>query len=150
MNIQDLKNRFENVADADSDIETFVFDDLSAINRNRSKQYPVVLLKVMPSSIPNYKTTTGEPIYEDYEITFFVFKTWTNQNKKDNIELATRYSETQSIGLTYLKAVLDASVNNDVFMFNKSIQITRGHFKHVDQLVGTQFDFILRVYYGCN
>jgi len=143
MNIQDLKNRFQSVAIADSAIETFVFDDLTAINKNRSKKYPVVLLKT-PNVVTNdFSIQANKQQLDDYTITFYVLKPWTKTDKL-TINLEQRYKEVNKIGDDYLRTFLSQGGNEYYLFGTKSVAKLNGHHQHVDQLVGTQYTFTLR------
>tara|TARA_R110002167_G_scaffold174781_2_gene373731 strand:+ start:2168 stop:2626 length:459 start_codon:yes stop_codon:yes gene_type:complete len=144
MNIQDLKNRFQAVANTDSAIESFMFDELPAINTKRQKKYPVVLLKTPSSKTDGFSFTTNQQQLEDYTINFYVLTTWTKEDKK-TIGLEQRYKEVNKIGDDYLRTLL-AQGGNEYYLFdNKTVTKTNGHHLHVDQLVGTQYTFTLRV-----
>jgi len=144
MNIQELKNRFQAVAIADSAIETFLFDDLSAINQNRQKKYPVVLLKTPQSAIQGFSITANTQQLDDYTLSFYVLKPWTKEDKK-TVKLEQRYKETNKIGDDYLREFLSQGGNEYYLFDNKTVTKLNGHHQHVDQLVGTQFTFTLRV-----
>ena len=45
MNVQELINKFREIAEADSNIGSFSFDDLPSVNIDRQKLYPLILLK---------------------------------------------------------------------------------------------------------
>ena len=144
MNIQDLKNRFQSVADSDSAIETFMFDDLSTINTNRQKKYPVVLLKTPNSKTDGFSYTTNTQQLEDYTINFYVLTTW-NKEDKITIGLEQRYKEVNKIGDDYLREFLSQGGNEYYLFDSKTVTKTNGHHQHVDQLVGVQYTLTLRV-----
>lgn len=144
MNIQGLKNRFQDVANSDAAISTFMFDDLSSINTKRNKTYPVVLLKAPSSKTDGFSITSNTPQLEDYTINFYVLKPWTKEDKK-TIGLEQRYQETNKIGDDYLRDVLNQGGNEYYLFDSKTVTKANGHHQHVDQLVGTQYTFTLRV-----
>lgn len=144
MNIQDLKNRFQAVAIADSAIETFVFDDLAAINTNRQKKYPVVLLKTPSSKTDGFSIQANQQQLEDYIIDIYILTTWTKDDKK-TVGLEQRYKEVNKIGDDYLREFLRQGGNEYYLFGTKTVDKVNGHHQHVDQLVGTQYTFSLRV-----
>ena len=144
MNIQELKGRFKEVADSDAAIETFFFDDLASINTNRQKKYPVVLLKTPNTKTDGFSLTANTQQLDDYTINFYVLKPWTKEDKK-TIGLEQRYKETNEIGNNYLREFLIQGSNNYYLTGTKTVNKSNGHHQHVDQLVGTQFTFTLRV-----
>lgn len=144
MNIQELKNRFQAVANADSSIKTFMFDDLSTVNTQRNKTYPIVLMKAPSNKTDGFSITSNTQQLDDYVINFYVLTTWTKEDKK-TVGLEERYQETMKIGDDYLRNVLNQG-GNEYYLFDaKTVTRTNGHHQHVDQLVGTQYTFNLRV-----
>ncbi len=145
MNIEELKNKFQAVAIANSGIETFLFDDLSTINTNRQKKYMVALMKTPNSVMTPFKHTDFEANWENYAITIYFLRPWTNEDKK-TVSLEQRYREIEDVANGYIKEVLADGTNEYALIGDKSVTKTRGHHQHVDQLVGLQYDFTLRVY----
>jgi len=145
MNIEELKNKFQAVAIANSGIETFLFDDLSTINTNRQKKYMVALMKTPNSVMTPFKHTDFEANWENYAITIYFLRPWTNEDKK-TVSLEQRYREIEDVANGYIKEVLAEGSNEYALIGDKSVTKTRGHHQHVDQLVGLQYDFTLRVY----
>lgn len=66
--ITDIKDRFETIVTSITDINTFSFDVFSSLNTNRTKTYPVFLLKVPErSQIPNSNLD-----WKFYDIEFYL------------------------------------------------------------------------------
>lgn len=145
MNVQELKNKFEEIANAQSSIGTFVFDDLSAINTDRNKSYPVILMKTPQSVMTPFTTQDDSALYENYTIVFYCLTTWTAEDKK-TIPLEQRYKECDLIANTYLRTFLQDGGNIYSLFGDKSVSKNRGHHQHVDMLVGVNYTFTLRVW----
>lgn len=145
MNIQDVKNRFQAVANANSDIQTFMFDDLSSINTDRQKKYPTVLMKTPSSVITPFNTGIKDPLMENYSLSIYILDTWNKEDKK-TIPLEQRYKEVEVIFDKYLREVLNQGGNEYYLVTDKSVSKERGHHQHVDQLVGVNYTFTLRVF----
>jgi len=146
MNLEELKNRLENVGNNNMYINTFVFDNLSKINKKRNKRYPAVLMKT-PTTIDTepFLTSKKNPQYDDYFITFYYFKTWNNEDKKTKpLELI--YTECITAVDNYLRDFLSLGGNIYYLSGNKKVSRKLGHHQHVDQLVGCSVSFTLKVY----
>ena len=145
MNVQELVQQFRTIAEADSNIGTFSFDDLPTVNSNRQKTYPFVLLKTPQSIMTPFKQMDDEPLWENYTINFYVLKTWTTEDKK-TVPLEQRYMECDNVANTFLQTFLQAGTNVYSLFGDKAVNKTRGHHQHVDQLVGVNYSFTLRVW----
>lgn len=145
MNVQELINKFRDIAEADSNIGSFSFDDLPSVNTDRQKLYPLILLKTPQSVMTPFKKTTNEPIYENYTIVFYCLKTW-NTADKTTVSLEQRYQECENIASTYLRNFLIDTDNVYSLYGDKAVSKSRGHHQHVDQLVGVSYTFNLRVW----
>lgn len=151
MNVEELEIRFEEKANENSDIKLFVPDDLSAINLNKNKSYPLVLFKPPNSAISPFMENTNEGKYENYVIKFYIFNLWTKEMKETK-KLRASYREIERIAELYLQSVLVAgqSTSSKGYEYSligdKSVVKERGHHQHIDQLVGVSYEFTLRVY----
>ena len=147
MNIEELVDRFRARANAHTDIETFDFGSLSKINVNRQKKYPVVILTVPTSTPKPFHTNANEAIYEEYNITFHVFKLWKDADKK-LISLESIYAKIESIGDSYLRDILQQTTNEYGLIGDKSVVKSRGRFQEtgIDPIIGVSWNFTLRVY----
>ena len=145
MNVEQLINKMLEIGDSLSSIGKTVFDELPAINTDRQKSYPVLLIKTPQSVITPFSKMDNEGLYENYNITFYVLTTWTSEDKK-TVELQQRYKEVDAIANTFLRTFLQDTDNEYNLINDKSVTKTRGHHQHVDQLVGVAYNFNLRVH----
>ena len=148
MNLKELRARFQSVANTNASVETFVFDDLSAINTNRQKKYPVLLLKT-PNAVRTRRGSTGNKTqqYRRYQITLYYLKPWTVELKK-TMTLDMMYDECIREYEGYLNEFLALGTN--VYFLDPAVEsnMILGHHQHVDQLVGLSDTFDLMVYDG--
>ena len=145
MNVEQLIDKMLEIGDSLSSIGKTVFDELPAINTDRQKSYPVLLIKTPQSVITPFSKMDNEGLYENYNITFYVLTTWTAEDKK-TVELQQRYKEVDAIANTFLRTFLQDTDNEYNLINDKSVTKTRGHHQHVDQLVGVAYNFNLRVH----
>ena len=145
MNVEQLIDKMLEIGDGLSSIGKTVFDELPAINTDRQKSYPVLLIKTPQSVITPFSKMDNEALYENYNITFYVLTTWTSEDKK-TVELQQRYKEVDAIANTFLRTFLQDTDNEYNLINDKSVTKTRGHHQHVDQLVGVAYNFNLRVH----
>ena len=66
-NLTDIIQRIETLVTASGTINSFMFDDITAINTDREKPYPAVLIKPPTSEITNITHSTGSN--ENYNFT---------------------------------------------------------------------------------
>jgi len=147
MNIQQLKDRFEERANLFPEIETFIFDDLSVINVYRNKTYPVCLMKIPQGITTPFLTNDIEPLYENQTITFYIFKIFDSEIKK-TVPLEQIYREIETIGDGYLRDVLHVAGNEYSLIADKSVTKNRGHLHQVavDPVIAVSWTFTLRVF----
>lgn len=145
MTVEGLVHKMIEVAEGMTLIGKAVFDELPSVNTDRQKSYPLLLIKTPQSVITPFQKMADEPLYENYNITFYVLTTWT-ANDKITVDLEQRYAEVDLIANTFLRTFLQATDNEYNLINDKSVTKTRGHHQHVDQLVGVSYNFNLRVH----
>lgn len=147
MNQEQLVDKFDSTAVADSAIGHFMYGSLTLINQERDKLYPVVIMAVPISVSKPYKYQSNEPKWEDFEIMFHVFKLWT-----ETIKLTTSrrqiYQQIEDIGEDYLDTILAAGSNEYFLIGDQAVAKDRGEFHQhgVDPVIGVSFKFTLRVH----
>ena len=145
MTVEGLVHKMIEVAEGMTLIGKAVFDELPSVNTDRQKSYPLLLIKTPQSVITPFQKMADEPLYENYNITFYVLTTWT-ANDKITVDLEQRYAEVDLIANTFLRTFLQATDNEYNLINDKSVTKTRGHHQHVDQLVGVSYNFNIRVH----
>ena len=138
MTLTELVLKFQNIITPIANIETFVFDDLSAINENRNKHYPVFLFKPPNSNIPDW----NKP-YTIYSIEFFILDL---HKQNDTRELKEVWDANS---LLAKEVINDIKEDTDNFAILGAVNEERGHFQYNDKLVGNRYTFDLRVF-NCN
>ena len=122
----------------DIGINTFVFDDLSRINENKGKEYPVLLMNPPETSIPNY----SQP-FENYAMDKYVFDLY-HQAEQDEKPLEVKWDELRTKIFAIIKALRDDR-QNYVIAPTDSVNLTPGHFQHTELLIGMRVQFTVRV-----
>lgn len=91
--VKSIKDRFEAITAIVTGIGSFMFDDISKVNTNQSKTWPLLLLKV-----PETATTDGKGFMKDwtgYELVFYILDT---HFQDDTRELAEVWDELREYG----------------------------------------------------
>lgn len=131
-------DKFQAIVAANSDIETFVFDDLSRINEDRDKVYPVLLLNPPNSSIPNFSQ-----FFETYSIDMYLFDSYQQEEQEDTPQ-EDKWEALKIIMWQVIDA-LRADQKNYRISPETSVNIELGHFQHSDMLIGVRVQFDLSV-----
>ena len=134
--IIDVINLFDAAVEAEADIHSFIFDDISALNGFKATDYPVLILKPMDILIPSIKKKD-----DDYQVDLFVYDTYKQGEQKD-ISLAQKWSNLQLPLYRIIDAVADPVAGNNI---TNQITLTVGHRMHNDDLIGIRARFTLRV-----
>ncbi len=146
-NLQDIKAKFQGFVDIEPGLQTFVFDDLSQINRTSIKKYKVLLLKPPASNIP---LPNSELEYQHYSLEFFVLDLFKKQAKK-------QAKKTKGAGKTLeqvwdecvdeiRKVILRMSKLQPEFVLVGAAPIERGHRLHNSDIVGASVTVVWRVH----
>lgn len=139
--ISDIKRKFEDTVNATPGIATFVFDDLSSINLNRDKDYPVFLLK------PPRKFKTNKPEdkgYSFYRMDQYIF---TPGSRDDNFTYDQAWSEVEPLAHAVIDAIDRQPPGNYAITGNTEIEY--GHHQHNDMLYAVRFQYVMKIYDGC-
>lgn len=147
MNIEEVIDRFEARQILYSGLEDFDFGSLDKLNINRQKKYPIVIITVPPSDSKPFHKGANEPIFEEYNMTFHIFKKWDNSIKQ-TVPLAQIYREIETLGDGYLRDVLQQGSNDYFLVGDKTVKKGRGRFHEVtvDPVIGVSWSFTLGVF----
>jgi hypothetical protein len=135
--------RFSDNVDASGTIKTFVFDDLTATNADRAKQYPLALLKPGFSTIDDVTKPTGT--METHDLRLYVMDTFHQLEQKQKSEVE-KWDELKAMGLALIRNVQDRSTYK---LVPASVRCTPGHYQHNDDLMVVMFEFKLSAHI-CN
>lgn len=140
--IKDIKDFIEACVADVTEIETFVFDDLSAINTDRDKTYPVFLFKV-PQLAKRREHRGANMDWKTYEVECFLFDKF---HQDDTRELAEVWEEMQLYGE---QVIIEMRTMPSLYRVRKDtpIEWRYGHFQHNDSLVGASFKLDLDVFH---
>lgn len=142
--IKKLKEKFKEIALATIGIRGFAFDDLSKINENRDKEYPVLLFNP-PKKVFDPNAKVEDQGYHFYDITFFVFKPGSQADEFTYDEI---WEELEPMGTKVIKEI-NRSDSGSYFVVG-NVAIDYGHHQHNDGLYGVRYKFRLRTWYGCD
>jgi len=143
MDLHAIRNRQELIVNTSTTINTYVFDDLSAINQDRNKAYPLLLAKPPQSLINGFAHMTNSANYEDFTWELYFFDTWQDDDKPTK-DLDEKYTDLHKIGIEFVQTFLEQGSNDYYLAEGKVVNIERGHFQHVDNLVGVKYTFVLK------
>lgn len=141
MKFSEVRQKFEDCMTAAPSLKSFMFDDLVGINKDREKEYPVLLWKIPKS---NYADANLE--YSIYEIDFFVFDL---ERQDDDRALDLIMEDCENNGIAVIREVLKDRPNLGPAESPIKVNITRGHVQHNAKTVGVRFEFKLKVFNGC-
>jgi len=139
MNYKELKELFETIATNHPDIKSFAFDNLSQINLERDRDYPILFLAPPTITHDVRKGASGVVKgvgYEDYRIAFWVMGL--NKQADDGLSVA---QTMKTIGEQVIVEALQS-----VRMVT-NVTKTYGQHLHTEQLIGFKFEFTIRVNY---
>ena len=134
MDIIELKDDLKQKALSVAGINSFQFDDLSAIT-NQDIDLNLLFLQ-LPSSVIN---DFSKP-FEVWSIDFWVFKLDEQFNSDEAI---VAWEETQKQAMEFIKEII--KVPKEMTLADKIVNITRGHVMNPDSLIGVRCTFLLRV-----
>lgn len=103
--IDTIINDLETIATASASIETFIYDRVSAMNENRTKAYPVILVDSNP--IIKRGTVNSEflPRFKEYELRIFCFDLF-QEAEKQTTDLQTKQAEIELILDQYIAEII--------------------------------------------
>lgn len=134
MDIIELKDNLKQKALSVAGINSFQFDDLSAIT-NQDIDLNLLFLQ-LPSSVIN---DFSKP-FEVWNIDFWVFKLDKQFNSDEAI---VAWKETQDQAIEFIKEIV--KIPKEMTLADKIVNITRGHVMQPDNLIGVRCTFLLRV-----
>jgi len=139
-NLTQIVDRFKSQVEANDNIGTFVFDDLTSVNIDRGKSYPLLLLKPPTSVIEDLTRPTGT--LENYSIRFYLMDTYHMAEQK-NTTLYEKWDNLKQVGLDFIQGYQDRAVYK---LTNPTINVTMGSYEHNDSLMVVAFEFKLTVH----
>jgi len=136
--LDSIVNRFATLVAAQTGIETFLFDDLSGINKAKNQSYPVLHLTPPDSVITN---VLAKGVHEDYTIDLYLYDVYHQQEqnsttlqakwtalKDELIQMVRSFPDTPTYGImpdTPVTVVIDRFAHNDKLIFAKASFIVR-------------------------
>lgn len=133
MTLEELVDKIDDIAISSPDINTFVFDDLEAVNELHATSYPLCFLTPTQDSIDPRANE------QDYVLELFIMDTYFQD---DADSLRKKYSDLQRYGVQIIQEMYDVPEIKDV----DSVTINRGQDQYNDNLIVVQFSFTVRVH----
>lgn len=149
--IEDFRNRFRNIIDGNASstppfpgiaaIEQFVFDDMSSMDNDRNKPYPVFLLKP-----PIKEPDTNDSDYMIYQVDHFTFDL---MEDGDTVrDWAVNWARIEALGKQVIDAIHNSYPQGAWIVMEKNPRVTYGHDMMNDRLYGVRQQYRMRVYVG--
>lgn len=124
-------------------VQPLIHDDLSAINTDREKQYPVFLMKPTPG---RFLDRTME--YKLYDMEIFCFDL--DKREPDQSETLETVEEQWARLEGYLRTLVIKILEKYTdYVLTGQIESDYGHLKHNARLNGARVKFQIRVFHGC-
>lgn len=133
MTLEELVDEFESKTTSHPSINTFIFEDLEAINELHSTDYPLVLLRPTEDTIQPRKNE------QDYNIEMYMLDVYHQDDAKT---LRKKYSDMQDWGIQVIQDLYEVSEIKNV----GDITVDRGQDRYNDNLVVLQYNFTIRVH----
>ncbi len=144
--LSSIVTKFEGYKDAIDGLNSFVFSDLSDINKHDKKIYKLLFLTPPDSTMPDIRI----PEYEHYEVVFYVFGTHKIADRKAGTDLAKVWSECGKLAKQVLEKMRDETLNEanagPEYVQDGVPALVRGHELHNSKLVGVQVTTIWRIH----
>ena len=142
--LTDIKTKFNTSRIAVGGINSYVFDNMGAINMEREKEFPAMLMKPPLSNFSAPDKST-----KDWKIDFFLFDIWNLNSDNEVRTLEQVWESLEGKGMAVIADVLTDRPTYGMVSPSSEPKITYGYPMHNDKLVGVRFEFTLRAFYSC-
>lgn len=151
--IKEIVDEFIKVAEAYTEVNTFIFDEINAINDDRRKKYPAILVDSRNISInPVRITRSFLPDKVDYTVKVFFYDTY-NVSEQKHKKKQSKYDELVNIAFKYFAEIQRRFENGDVTDFYLERTTINNGFVvdklHNDDLVQVTFDVLVKAKGNC-
>ena len=136
--LTDLKNTFQGIVDDIEGIKYFIFDDLSKVNADSKKDFPLLLVKP-----PSSESDTDILEYSFMDVDMFMFAP---ELSDDTMDWTEQYDECHALMLLTLRTLF---AMQPTYQLVGKVKHDVGHMQHNDKLIGSRARFKLRIYNGC-
>lgn len=124
--INDIVNELNTIATAFTSVETFIFDEIGAINEDRLKSYPAILVDSRNIDINVVSFGRSNlPHKVDYTFRIFFLDTYQVSQQKTTTR-QTKYAAMETIANQYLAEVKRRTESLDKYFFLKSSSVSNG------------------------
>lgn len=134
--VTEISAKFNLIADQNSAIRKYVFDDVSALNSVHLDEYPLLMLKLpIRSELPDYKQ-----MWETFDIEIFICEP---RHQEETRTIEAQYDELKVI----CEDVIDEFVfYPNVYQLEEGVEFEYGHDKFITNLCIVQAKFKARVF----
>lgn len=149
--IEQFRDRYKDIIEGNAsstppftaiaDIAQFVFDDMSSMDNDRSKPYPVFLLKP-----PTKEPDPNDRDYMIYQVDHFVFDVMEDGDTQR--DWAANWARLEAIGKQVVDTIHNSFPSGSWIMVDKNPRVTYGHDMMNDRLYGVRQQYRMRVYIG--
>lgn len=149
--IEQFRDMYKNIVDGSqtstppfngiSGLEQFVFDDMSAVDNDRDKPYPVFLLKP-----PTKEPDPNDRDYMIYQVDHFVFGLMEDGDVVR--DWARNWATLEALGKEVIDSINGVFPSGTYVLMDKNPRVTYGHDMMNDRLYGVRQQYRLRVYVG--
>ena len=151
--INDIIDELNTIATAFTSVNSFIFDEIGAINEDRSKTYPAILVDSRNIDInPITLNRSNLPQRVDYTLRLFFLDTYQVSEQKTTTK-QTKYAALETIANQYLAEVKRRTESLSKGFFLKSRSINNGFIVdkvHNDDLVQLVYSATFEADNDCN
>src|SRR3990167_2936234 len=126
-------------------LKSFVFDDMSAMNADREKDFPALLLKPPASS-----NASADMSMKDWKIDIFAFDIWNPNKDSETRKLQDVWQALEDLLRSVVKEVTKDRKQYGLVNPEKDPEFSYGYPMHNDKLVGVRCQFTFRAWFECN
>jgi hypothetical protein len=135
MTLEELVDEVRTQVTAHANLNTFVFDDISAINENAAQTYPMLLMRPNSDTI-DLRTNTATRTIDFYIADLYY------QDDVDSLEA--QYSDMEGWGFSLINTLYN---NEDIsYSTDKTITSEKGREQYNDSLIVVRLTFSLDVF----
>ena len=138
----DIVTKFDQSRNVVTGIKTFVFDNFSAMNTDRGKDFPAMLFKP-----PSSNNATADASMKNWKIDFYIFDTY-KPDESDVRSLAKVWEELEDLARAVIKQVLLDRTYGLTKPTNEPAY-TLGYPMMNDALVGVRCQCEMRIFFDC-
>lgn len=130
MELNDFKEAMRLVVEDIPQLQTFIFDDIEAVNLKRDKSYPILLMKIPQGEIPQW----GKFSKELYNIDFYCLDLFHKSNPYSKEQI---FDQMKLRAITFIDKVFKKH-SPTIAPISRRLIINFGEQEGVDNLIGVR------------